>query len=107
MGAVGPLIWAGHTHRHEAPHQVIGMWVVILGHEVWGVELSGPEDVQHAAQRLHHGQWAVGLCRTEDVHHLQQHVIGSCQHVCAFVFMCAHCPVVPLPSPRGRPGSPW
>lgn len=61
------------TNRHEPPHKVVGVGVLLLGAQLWGVEFSGSQDLQHAVQGLCHGHGAALLRCVDDVYHLGVH----------------------------------
>lgn len=61
------------TNRHEPPHEVVGVGVLLLGAQLRGVELSGSQDLQHAVQGLCHRDGAALLRCVDDVYHLGVH----------------------------------
>lgn len=58
------------SYAHEPPHQVVGVGVIVFGGELRGVELRGPQDLQHPIQGLGHRHRAALLRRVDDVYHL-------------------------------------
>lgn len=58
------------AHRHQPPHEVIRVGVFILGAQLWGVELSCPQDLQDPIQGLCHGHGTAFLRCIDDVDYL-------------------------------------
>lgn len=59
------------AYRHQPPHKVVGVWVFILGAQLWGIELRGPQDLQDPVQGLSHGHGAALLRCVDDVYDLK------------------------------------
>lgn len=59
------------SYTHQPPHQVVGVGVILLGGELWGVKLGGPQDLQDAVQSLGHRDRAVLLGCVDDVYYLR------------------------------------
>lgn len=60
------------TDRHQPPDQVIRMGIFILGAQLWGVQLSGPQDLQYPVQSLRYRHRTALLCRINDVDDLDE-----------------------------------
>ena len=58
------------SYVHEPPDQVVGVGVVLFGGKLRGVELGGPQDLQHAVQGLGYRYGAALLGRVDDVYYL-------------------------------------
>lgn len=61
-------------YRHQPPNEVIRVRVFILGAQLWGVELSCPQDLQYPIQGLCHGHRAAFLRCIDDVDHLDDEI---------------------------------
>lgn len=58
------------SYTHEPPNQVVGVGVIFFGGELRGVELSGPQDLQHTVQSLSHRNRTALLSCVDDVYYL-------------------------------------
>lgn len=58
------------TYRHQPPDKVIGVGIFILGAQLWGVQLCGPQDFQYPIQGLCHRHRTAFLCLVYDIYNL-------------------------------------
>lgn len=62
---------AASAYRHQPPHKVVSVWIFILGTQLRGIELRGPQDLQDSVQGLSHRHGAALLCCVDDVDDLK------------------------------------
>lgn len=59
-----------NSYTHKPANQVACVWVIFFGGKLRGVELSGPQDLQHTVQSFGYRYWTALLSCIDDVYYL-------------------------------------